>query len=164
VSFARGTQRTCPVAAGRRLKRYVVYPSAEMTTEFINELTTAYPSIRKVWLLGSRANGTWHDGSDWDYLVFDDDIRDMNHLCQTHKKRSDIDLLFVCADGDTALSPWPEPDGHQKKLGLGDAPGGLNWREVSDTEASYMQTKERNPPEFAVDVSVVKAVLVFRRA
>jgi predicted nucleotidyltransferase len=134
-----------------------------MTTEYITELTTAYSSIREVWLFGSRANGTERADSDWDYLVFDDDIGDMNHLCQTQHKRSDIDLLFVCADGDTVLSPWPEPDGSWKKLGLGDASGGLNWRIVSENEANYIQTKQRNPPEFAVDIGVMKAVRVYRR-
>jgi predicted nucleotidyltransferase len=135
-----------------------------MTTQYIAELTTAYPSIREVWLFGSRANGTQRPDSDWDYLVFDDDIRDMNHLCQTQQKRAGIDLLFVCADGDTILSPWPEPDGYQKKLGLGDAAGGLNWRVVSHTEAIYRQSKQRDPPTFAVDLSDKKAVRVYRRA
>jgi hypothetical protein len=92
-----------------------------VTQQYIDGLVNTYPSIREVWLLGSRA------------------------------------------DGDTALSPWPESDGHQKKLGLGDTAGGLNWYKVSDTEASYTQTKERNPPEFAGDISVAKAVLVYRR-
>jgi predicted nucleotidyltransferase len=53
-----------------------------MTTQYVAELTATYPGIREVWLLGSRANGTATEASDWDYLVFLDDDRIFNALCR----------------------------------------------------------------------------------
>jgi hypothetical protein len=70
----------------------------------------------------------------------------IDELVNTYASIREVWLLGSRADGDTALSPWPESHGHQKKLGLGDTAGGLNWYKVSDTETSYTQTKERNPP------------------
>jgi hypothetical protein len=116
-----------------------------VTQQYVNELTTAYPGIREVWLLGSRANDTERPDSDWDYLVCLDDDRVFNALCQDWRrfKRPGIDLLVVPAGGDLASCPWTEPDGYTKTLGLGDKPGGLNWRTVSSTEATYREPTDR---------------------
>jgi predicted nucleotidyltransferase len=138
-----------------------------VTQQYVDELVRAYPSIREVWLLGSRANNCWTEKSDWDFLVFGDDIRVMNELCQVQRKRSDIDLLFVGADGDIAVSPWTEADDYRKTLGLGNSPGGLSWRVVSDTEATYLEPADHKS-EGLLDIATrfrpVKAALVYRRA
>jgi hypothetical protein len=77
-----------------------------MTTQYIDELVAKYPSIREVWLFGSRANGTAHAGSDWDYLVFGGDDGLLNALCQdVCFKRPKIDL-FIVATPTKAMKPW----------------------------------------------------------
>lgn len=134
-----------------------------MTRQYINELVTAYPSIREVWLFGSRANGTEHANSDWDYLVFGDDDRLLNVLCQDLSfNRPDIDL-FIVATPTKAMKPWN--DGDHKVLKLDDEPGSMAWHDdpPSATKTIYTQTKEFDPPTFEVDTQRVKAVLVYRR-
>ncbi len=115
-----------------------------MTQQYVKELTGAYPGIREVWLLGSRANGTATEVSDWDYLVFLGDDRIFNALCQDRRfKRSGIDLLVIGSLGDIASCPWTEDDGYTKTLGLGDKPNGIRWRLVSATEACYFEPTDR---------------------
>jgi hypothetical protein len=136
-----------------------------MTQQYINELVRAYPSIQEVWLFGSRANGTDHPGSDWDYLVFGDDCSLLNTLCQdVHRKRAGIDLLFA-GTPDLASCPWTEPNGYRKTLGLGDAPNGIGWR-AKGSVAVYTESKKRYPDDpnnTAVDLRQKKAKLVYRR-
>jgi predicted nucleotidyltransferase len=43
-----------------------------MTTTYIDALLTAYPSIKEVWLIGSRADGSAKPTSDWDYIILAD--------------------------------------------------------------------------------------------
>src|SRR6266481_2132913 len=109
--------------------------------EYVAKLVAVCPSIRAVWLIGSRANGTERPGSDWDLLVFadaailsrlrgDDDLRQRSaDLC--------VDLLLV-HDGDNFLEPWGSPE-HEKHGSL----TGWEWRELSDSEAEYRGTKPR---------------------
>jgi predicted nucleotidyltransferase len=138
----------------------------EVTQQYINELVAAYPSIREVWLLGSRANNRAEERSDWDYLVFADDDRVLNDLSQSIEfKRPGIDLLFA-GTIDIAASPWPESDGDHKMLGLGMAENGICWRVISDDEAEYFETKDANPDkphDMAILRRVAKARLVWRR-
>jgi hypothetical protein len=139
-----------------------------MTQQYINELVRAYPSIQEVWLFGSRANGTERPDSDWDYMVFGDDDRVSNDLCQNRRrfKRPGIDMLFVGTDPDIAASPWPEDDGYWKTLGLGNRAGGINWQRVSATKAQYIENKDANPDK-PHDMAVVQRIaiskLVYRR-
>jgi hypothetical protein len=136
--------------------------SRTMTTQYIAELTTAYPSIREVWLFGSRANGTERPDSDWDYLVFGDDDRLLGFLhMDTRFNVPYIDLMIVC--WPHAAKPWI--DDRQKLLNLNDDPGNMAWHVEprTATETTYIQTKEREPPSFEVDVRRVKALLVYRR-
>lgn len=134
-----------------------------MTQHFIKNLVKAYPSIREIWLFGSRANGRERPDSDWDYLAFGDDVRVLNTLAQTpHFKEDGIDLLFAASD-DMAACPWPEDDGYRKILGLGAAPGGMNWCVLSDIDATYIETKNRSPGSFEVDIRRARARCVYRR-
>jgi hypothetical protein len=134
-----------------------------MTEEYIDRLVQAYPSIREIWLLGSRANGSERPDSDWDYLAFGDEARALNDLHNDSQFNDpDVDLLFLGPGLDEAMKPWPSAD-TWKKLGLGDAPGGIKWRIISETEACYIETKDRSPGSFEVDQRVAKAKLVYRR-
>jgi len=40
--------------------------------EYVNKLTKRFPTIKSVWLIGSRANDTANECSDWDFIVFAD--------------------------------------------------------------------------------------------
>lgn len=36
------------------------------------------PSVRAIWLVGSRANSEFHEKSDWDLLVFDSEEKELS--------------------------------------------------------------------------------------
>ena len=109
-----------------------------MTAIYVDALLRAYPAIKEVWLIGSRANGSAKPSSDWDYLVMAD--------CSTlralsvHAAFNDptVDLLVVY-DGNNFRKPWP--DGYREKKG---SLAGWEWRRISGTDARYKTTK---PPE-----------------
>ena len=43
---------------------------SEEIAKYIHDLKRAFPRITSIWLVGSRANDTARDDSDWDFLVF----------------------------------------------------------------------------------------------
>jgi hypothetical protein len=136
-----------------------------VTQQYVSELTTTYRGIREVWLLGSRANGTATEASDWDYLVFLDDDRLFNALCRDLRfKRPGIDLLVIGTLGDIASCPWTEDDGYTKTLGLGDKPNGIEWRIISATAALYrepMDRKSKGPMSMVTEFQTAKARRVY---
>ena len=136
-----------------------------MTAHYLRALVDAHPSIREIWLFGSRANGRARPESDWDYMVFSDDDRLLNCLhLDTQFDRPDIDLFIVAAPM-VAMKPWAGE--RQKMLRLDDEPGNLNWKVISATEVEYVETKGRGQPDLAdiaVDIRQARAELVYRRA
>jgi predicted nucleotidyltransferase len=136
--------------------------TTDVTDTIIAQLVAGYPFITEVWRFGSRENGTARDDSDWDYLVWTDNPALLNILHQDARfNQEGIDLLVV--DGPFAVKPWPDPDGRWKKLRLDED---LRWRAVSQTEATYVGTKKRNPHnprDIAVDLKPGVARLVYRR-
>ena len=84
-----------------------------MTQEYIDRLVLSYPSITKIWLFGSRANGLAKPESDWDYLAFGDDASVLHALHNDPQfNATGIDLMFVGPGVDEAIKPWQEADGH----------------------------------------------------
>jgi hypothetical protein len=129
-----------------------------MTQTYLDELVRAFPSIREVWLFGSRANGVARADSDWDYLIFSDDPGLMNCIYQQrHFDRPEVDALVV--SGQFAVRPWPMPDGTWKKLRMVED---IQWTPVSEALATYQSAKERSPGSFAVDLHEMKAHRVYR--
>lgn len=93
---------------------------------------------RVVWLLGSQANGTAKVGSDWDLLVFADE----SFLQELSKQEpvEGVDLLVVY-NRDFFRSPWNQTaEGIVKSGTL----SGWEWRELSETQATYTGTKWPN--------------------
>lgn len=135
-----------------------------MTESYIRKLIAAYPCITEIWLLGSRANGTARPDSDWDYFARADDARILNALCRDKSFNDPTIDLFVGTPGaDEIIHPWPDAEGQYKKLGLGSAPGGIDWQVQSSTQAQYRATKFRDSSTFAVNIRTQSATLVYRR-
>jgi hypothetical protein len=106
-----------------------------MTTEYVSQISAAYPAIREVWFIGSRANGTERPDSDYDYMAFADGDT-LAALSQSQRFNwPDIDLLVVF-DGLNFAEPWPDPN--RPKGGSLDE---WEWRPVSKTLATYRATK-----------------------
>jgi hypothetical protein len=125
-----------------------------MTATYVAALLRAHPSIKEVWLIGSRADGSAKPTSDWDYIIFaDQGVLSALSTTSTFNKR-DIDLLVVF-DGDNFRKPWA--DGQREKRGC---LSGWEWRPISTSTAAYRATKAREGEDFNVDVHVGKAIRV----
>ncbi len=75
---------------------------------WIEALVAASPSIREVWLFGSRANSAATTTSDWDFLIFSDELTAGEIAGLIRLYRDDVDLLVV-TDGDSFESAWGSP-------------------------------------------------------
>lgn len=117
-------------------------------TVYLDRLTSAYPGITAVWLFGSRANGLFKARSDWDLLVFgDDSILESLRANETFRQ-PEIDL-FVVHDGNRFESPWAGDDGtklgrlqNSFEYGPDRYVYGYRWKEISESEASYISTRD----------------------
>jgi hypothetical protein len=99
---------------------------------FVSDLANSGFSV---WLIGSQANGTSNEASDWDLLVFGNER--LLECLAVQEPIENIDLLVVY-DGDAFCSPWNQTmEGFTKWGSL----SGWKWREVSDAEATYSGTK-----------------------
>ncbi len=116
-------------------------PSAAEASEYISDLVAAYPSIREVWLFGSRANGSARPESDWDYMAFADEATLTALGGDPRFHRAGIDLKIVI-DGTRFFAPWPGLSRSDNSLAKVD--GGWHWERLSPTQATYRATK---PPE-----------------
>jgi hypothetical protein len=118
---------------------------------YIDELVEHAPSVREVWLVGSRANGRSTEDSDWDFLLFADQqalitLRGAQSLC-----REGVCVLVV-VDGDRFESPWPRLDnpgkfkrGHLRNYenAEGSEVQSWEWQRTGDDEATYTDRKFR---------------------
>lgn len=105
--------------------------SDELET-WLDQLLVAYPAIREVWLIGSRANHRAHAGSDWDLVTFADEATCEAIEVDIQWHRADVDLLIV-TDGDNFKRPWGRPKA-----------GSLTkweWRPTELGSATYKGTK-----------------------
>jgi len=130
-----------------------------MDSDYIQRLLAAYPAIREIWLIGSRANNHARPESDWDFLVFSDDEATFGEL---HDDREfdvpGIDVL-VAVDNLNAFNPWStETDFGTRTLRLDVLGNSLDWQRTSDTTATY------RPLDYPSRQVREGATLVYRRA
>lgn len=93
----------------------------------------AEPSTREVWLIGSRANGTATEESDWDLLVFTDEDP---HPVAARRLKVKIDILRVGPSGRALLEGKPE----DLRFEFAD----FSWSSVSGECASYIGKKSND--------------------
>ena len=117
-------------------------PTVEDTHKYISELVASYPSIREVWLVGSRADGSARPESDGDYMAFADEATLTALRSDSRFHRAGIDLMIV-TNGDQSAAPWTDHSG-SKSGTLAKVDGGWHWERLSPTQATYRATK---PPE-----------------
>jgi predicted nucleotidyltransferase len=136
-----------------------------VTEEYVDRLVRAYPSIREVWLFGSRANDRARADSDWDYMVFADNGAALLHDLHpdTQFNHPQVDLFIVVAP-DVSMNPWSEEANDSSMMFLDDKE--LHWRAVSETEAQYSEPINRdldNAPGLVTRFRTAKAVRVYPR-
>ena len=108
---------------------------ADGISDYIRDIATAFSSIEEVWLIGSRANNTFHSGSDWDFIVFADEatLKALKALPQCQKEN--VDLLIVY-NGNDFVCPWGEA--------VNSKSGDLKtweWQRMSESEVQYTAVK-----------------------
>lgn len=84
---------------------------------------------REVWLIGSRANGTAREDSDWDLMVFSEE-----DPLPCPKKCDYVDILRVGPSGGVLLEG--QSDEYTRQL-VAD----FKWEVIADRQASYVGTK-----------------------
>ena len=102
----------------------------EHVREYISLLTDSYPAIHEIWLIGSRANSTAREDSDWDLLVFGDPgiFEALEHDVAFYQ--GGINLLVFYNEAGDFCCPW----GSKKKKGdLKD----WKWEKKSDSLVTY---------------------------
>lgn len=119
-----------------------------MSQDYIADLVRAYPTIREVWLIGSRANDNSQKDSDWDYLVFADEEFLSTLTCDHSIRRSYVDLLVVY-NGDNFQAPW----GKKTKSG---SLSQWEWKQLTATRAQYKGTKWKDD-DVGAEISVKQA-------
>lgn len=88
-----------------------------------------------IWLIGSRANQSERDDSDWDFLIFGSEQL-VDELANTPDP-GNIDALLVY-DGDNFRCPWPrQSDGVIKSGSL----RRWRWNATSSDQATYRGSK-----------------------
>jgi predicted nucleotidyltransferase len=105
----------------------------ELMEEYVQAVASRCPSLKSVWLVGSRVDGSHSAASDWDFLAFGDPstLECLRHATDLH--RSNVDFLVV-TDGDQFQNAW----------GIKEKTGSLKlweWDEKSRNEAEYMGSK-----------------------
>ena len=86
------------------------------------------PATREVWLIGSRANGSANETSDWDLMVFSDE-----EPAPVAPRRELIDVLHVGPSGHVLLEGKPK----EFTLQLRD----FQWSVLAERQASYLGKK-----------------------
>jgi predicted nucleotidyltransferase len=105
----------------------------EITT-YIRELVAIFPSIKEVWLFGSRANNTIHPKSDWDFLVFADEaiLKELKEHTEYQKDNVDLAIVYNGDDIVFVLKNGKHESGDFKFW---------EWQRMSETEAKYTGVK-----------------------
>src|SRR3954451_23854366 len=126
-----------------------------MTADYCKELLRAYPGIKQIWLIGSRAGGSAKSSSDWDYIVMADQSTLDALSAASHFNDPVIDLLVVY-DDNQFRKPWP--DGDREKRG---SLTGWEWKEISEINATYEATKSQDNDDFCSWITLGRAVRVY---
>lgn len=119
----------------------------EYILPYVEQLVKEYPRIESVWLMGSRANDSYREESDWDLLVFaNNEILDS---MRQHRdlKRERVDVLVVYGSIHFE-EPWPEVEVRAKGGRLsGSNSHSWEWNQTSQTEATYLEGLQGGQPE-----------------
>jgi len=115
---------------------------------YLDDLILTFPAIDSIWLFGSRANPSSDPPRDWDFLVFGSS--DILAALQKNDsfRRTDIDI-FIVYDDNCFESPWAGEDGskigrlqNRFDLHADRYVYGYRWRKISETEATYIPTRD----------------------
>ncbi|MBN1906280.1 MAG: nucleotidyltransferase domain-containing protein [Deltaproteobacteria bacterium] len=127
----------------------------ENIENYFKKIISTSQNISSIWLFGSRVNGGTHVDSDWDILIFADEIF-FNNLKENGPKPPKNVSLMVLYNGDNFKSPWRrEKDGKYEKGSL----TGWKWTYHTSKEANYEGVKEL--PNGHLRTRQEKAVRIF---
>lgn len=79
--------------------------------QFVAQLTHSFPSIRQVYLFGSRVRGDFRPDSDWDFAVYGGWDESFHLMCEIARHEDvapggQIVDMYVEEDGPTLIAVW----------------------------------------------------------
>jgi hypothetical protein len=100
---------------------------------WLAQLKACCPSVDSVWLIGSRANDSARENSDWDFIAFanQDALTQVQQAIELH--RTDVDFLIV-VNGENFKNAWGEREKHGNLTSW-------EWALVTDIRAEYTEAK-----------------------
>lgn len=107
----------------------LIEPSIEA---YIEKLIGLYPSIKEIWLIGSRANNTARLNSDYDFIVFADEGTFCSLSNNTDIQKDNIDLMVVINQDGEFRNPWINKSGSLVSW---------EWNRISESIATYKSVK-----------------------
>ncbi len=105
-------------------------------TKWLKSIIDVYKEIESIWLIGSRANNTYNNKSDWDFLFFANEFVLNDLTGKTHYNIGEIDMLIVYNEKLDFKCPWLK-NGKVKKGNLHD----WQWAKESASQAIYLGNK-----------------------
>lgn len=99
----------------------------------LDRIALRSPSLIAVWLVGSRANGTANESSDWDFIAIGKPETLSFLRAATDLHHPDVDFLVV-TNGDNFEAAW----GKCEKRG---SLAQWEWEQLDSNNAAYTQTK-----------------------
>lgn len=123
--------------------------AASQELEFVNGIAERFPKVTDVWLMGSRANDTAREDSDWDFMIFTDAATVI--ALQNESIPENIDLLCVY-DGNRFTNPQCTKRGSLRKW---------KWKSVDKTIAEYEGNERRDGECIGVHGIKCKAVKIW---
>ena len=111
---------------------------------FARALVQRAPDIKEIWLLGSRANGTAREESDWDLLVLGSEETLRALQTDTSLHHPNVDCLV--ATNQEFVNAWGE------KVKSGSMPA-WEWTRLNDFFAEYTEKKWKDAVDGAGVIS-----------
>jgi predicted nucleotidyltransferase len=100
---------------------------------FLKQIADSSPELDSIWLIGSRANGTATESSDWDFIAFgtSSTLETLRSDTRLHREKTDF---LVVTNGEDFEAAWGEID---KTGSLSE----WEWKVLSASESEYTQSK-----------------------
>jgi len=121
--------------------------------EFLKQVCHKCAGISSIWLIGSRANDTAKEDSDWDFIVFADQA-----ILECIKGEKDLHLpnvdFLVVYDGESFVNAW----GEKEKTG---SLSHWQWKQTSSDQAEYKGAKWIDGEDGGVVSQRHKAILMW---
>ena len=129
--------------------------------KYLTDLVEEFSDVEEIWLLGSRANNSANENSDWDIMIFADHYV-LNALkMNVSFKHQDIDLLVVY-DGNKFEQPWVSLSRVGTKRTKKGELKQWDFRETENNVAVYSGSKPDVPDGYFINPTQMKMYRIWK--